>query len=76
MGTKMASASTWSMFQKERCTLFARTSPTMAGRLKGTRTDVMTVTTRTRALLPPTRFDMKGATTPVDTPVSRRAATA
>jgi hypothetical protein len=44
-----------------------------AGKVMGTKTDVITTTTRTRGLFPLTRLDMKGATTPVETPVKSNA---
>ncbi len=54
----------------------AETASIRNGSVNGTRAEVITTTTRTRALLPFTRLDMKGATTPVETPVRSSAASA
>ena len=73
MGTKITVANIRSMAKKEIATSFATTILMSAGNVKGASADVITTTTRTRALLPCTMFEIIGATTPAETPVKSRA---
>jgi len=64
------------MARKEIAASFAITILMSAGSVNGASAEVMTTITRTSDELPLTMFDIIGETTPVETPVKSRAASA
>ena len=76
MGTKTIRHNIRTIPGKEISMVCPRRNSTRAGSVSGTMSEEITTITKTKAPFARTRLDIKGATTPVDMPVSSRTATA
>jgi hypothetical protein len=76
MGTKTIRHNIRTIPTKEISMVCPTRNSTSAGSVSGTMSEEITTMTRTRGPFACTRLDMKGATTPVEMPVSSRTATA
>jgi hypothetical protein len=76
MGINIMMERVFIILEKDSSTVCPKSTLINVGNVKGIKREVITTITMTRGLFPFTRFDMNGATTPVEIPDRSSAATA